>query len=122
MLGQENKDGAVPMEIDRLQMKGKGPKGKGKGKDQNQKEREKVIQRKPSQKEKVRLEEFREGRVTERQRKDAAREGMLCLQVAESPGGGDKAESATVLSSHSSGQATTTRPAIKRIEAVSTRR
>ena len=37
MLGQENKDGAVPMEIDRLQAKGKGPKGKGKGKDQSQK-------------------------------------------------------------------------------------
>lgn len=31
MLGQERKDGAVPMEIDRLQVKGKGPKGQRQG-------------------------------------------------------------------------------------------
>ena len=143
MLGQESKDGAVPMEIDRLQMKGKGPKGKGKGKEQSNKGKGKGDAKEAKskgkgqkgqesthkggskssgkgeqQKGKGKTQPVRECYVCGKPG-HLARDCWRVRQVAESPGGGDRAESATVLSSTSSGQATTTRPAIKRIEEVS---
>ena len=143
MLGQDSKDGAVPMEIDRLQMKGKGPKGKGKGKEQSHKGKGKGDAKEAKskgkgqkgqesthkggskssgkgeqQKGKGKTQPVRECYVCGKPG-HLARDCWRVRQVAEPPGGGDRAESATVLSSPSSGQATTTRPAIKRIEEVS---
>ena len=131
MLGQESKDGAVPMEIDRLQAKGKGPKGKGDPKDAKSKGKgqkgQEASQHKGGYKSSGKGEQ-QKGKGKAQPVKECyvcgkpghlARDCWRVRQVAESAGGGDKTESATILSSAGSSQVTTTRPAIKRIEAVS---